>query len=61
MIGDPLFQQPDYRRFWMTRTVASLIMQIQSVAVGWHVYDLTGDPFALGFIGLVQFLPALRQ
>jgi MFS family permease len=59
VIRDPLFQQPDYRRFWMMRTTASLIMQIQAVAVGWHVYDLTNDPFALGFIGLVQFLPAL--
>lgn len=59
MIGDPLFRQPDYRRFWMMRTSASLAMQIQSVAVGWHVYDLTDDAFALGFIGLAQFVPAL--
>jgi len=59
VISDPLLRQPDYRRFWMTRTAASLVMQIQAVAVGWHVYDLTGDPFALGFMGLAQFLPAL--
>jgi MFS family permease len=59
VIRDPLFKQPDFRRFWMMRTSASLVMQIQAVAVGWHVYDLTSDPFALGFIGLVQFLPAL--
>jgi len=59
VIGDPLFRQPDYRRFWMMRTAAALSMQIQAVAVGWRVYDLTEDPFALGFVGLVQFLPAL--
>ncbi len=59
MISEPLFQQPDYRRFWMMRTAASLSMQIQAVAVGWHVYDLTEDAFALGLVGLVQFLPAL--
>jgi MFS family permease len=29
------------------------------VAVGWHVYDLTGSAFALGMVGLAQFLPAL--
>lgn len=29
------------------------------VAVGWHVYDLTGSAFALGIVGLMQFLPAL--
>lgn len=33
--------------------------QIISVAVGWQVYDLTRNPFDLGIVGLVQFLPAL--
>lgn len=28
------------------------------VSVGWQVYDLTRDPFDLGIVGLVQFLPA---
>ena len=32
-------------------------MQVQSVAVGWQVYDLTRDPLALGLVGLSQFLP----
>lgn len=30
-----------------------------TVAVGWHVYALTGSALALGMIGLAQFLPAL--
>jgi MFS family permease len=30
-----------------------------TVAVGWHVYELTRSAFALGMVGLVQFLPAL--
>ena len=34
-------------------------MQIQTVAVGWQVYDLTRDPLDLGLVGLSQFLPAL--
>ena len=34
-------------------------VQILTVAVGWHVYQLTGDPLDLGYIGLAQFLPAL--
>jgi MFS family permease len=29
-----------------------------SVAVGWQVYALTGSAFALGMVGLAQFLPA---
>jgi len=32
--------------------------QMLTVAVGWQVYSLTGSALALGFVGLVQFLPA---
>lgn len=32
-------------------------MQVQSAAVGWHIYQLTRDPFALGLVGLAQFAP----
>jgi len=34
-------------------------VQIQTTAVGWQVYDMTRDPFALGLIGLSQFAPGL--
>jgi MFS family permease len=34
-------------------------LQIISVSVGWQIYDLTRDPFDLGLVGLIQFLPAL--
>ena len=30
---------------------------MQSVAIGWQVYELTGSAFALGLVGLAQFLP----
>lgn len=39
--------------------MASFAIQILSVAVGWQVYDLTRNPFDLGIVGLVQFLPSL--
>ena len=32
---------------------------MQSVAIGWQVYDLTHRPLDLGFVGLAQFLPGL--
>jgi MFS family permease len=32
-------------------------MQVQSVAVGWQLYDITGDALALGLAGLAQFVP----
>ena len=32
-------------------------MQIQSVAIGWQVYDMEQTPLALGLVGLCQFAP----
>ena len=32
-------------------------MLVQSVCVGWQVYDLTQSPLALGIVGLVEFVP----
>jgi MFS family permease len=48
---------PDFRRFLVARGLSNLSIQMQSVAVGWHVYDLTHDALALGYIGLSVFLP----
>ena len=30
---------------------------MQSVAIGWYLYDLTGDPMALAYVGLAVFVP----
>src|SRR5687768_17129696 len=30
---------------------------MQWVAIGWYLYDLTGDPMTLGWAGLSAFLP----
>lgn len=46
-------------RYWASRLAAGFAVQIQTVAVGWQVYDITRDPFDLGLVGLSQFLPAL--
>jgi MFS family permease len=35
----------------------SVAVQMQTVAVGWQVYEITRDPLDLGLIGLSQFLP----
>ena len=44
-------------RYLSARFLATLAVQIQTVAVGWQVYELTRDPLDLGLIGLSQFLP----
>ena len=48
-----------YVRFLYVRVAASIALQIQVVAVGWQMYALTGSPFRLGLIGLVQFVPVV--
>jgi MFS family permease len=47
----------DFRLFIAMRVPAILATQIQSVAVGWQVYDITHRPLDLGFVGLAQFVP----
>lgn len=39
------------------RLFTILSYQIVAVAVGWHVYELTHDPWKLGLIGLAEVLP----
>ncbi|MBI1820070.1 MAG: MFS transporter [Nitrospirae bacterium] len=34
-----------------------LAYQMMAVVVGWHVYELTHDPLALGLIGLAEVVP----
>jgi MFS family permease len=53
-----VFRHRGFALYWSARFIASFAVQIVSVAVGWQVYDITRDPFDLGLIGLVQFLPA---
>jgi MFS family permease len=47
----------DFRLYLGVRFMSSIAMQMQSVAVGWQIYDITSDPLSLGLVGLAQFLP----
>jgi MFS family permease len=53
------FRVPEYRAFWFFRLFVSSAIQIQSVAVGWQIYELTHSPMSLGLIGLAEAIPAL--
>jgi len=46
-------------RFIAARGAGTVAFQMTGVAVGWHVYELTGQVFDLGLVGLVQFLPSV--
>jgi len=53
------FTYPGFRFFWVTTLAVSFAVQIMSVSIAWQVYDVTGEPLLLGFVGLSLFLPAL--
>ncbi|UDL87596.1 MFS transporter [Mesorhizobium sp. PAMC28654] len=53
------FRQKAFLSYWAARFLTNFATQIVSVAVGWQMYDLTRDPFDLGLVGIVQFLPSL--
>src|SRR6478672_13140048 len=52
-----LTRHPSFVLFWFARTFTNGAYMMQSVAVGWQIYELTNDPFDLGLVGLAQFLP----
>lgn len=61
-----LLKQRDFLFFWFSRWTAVLGVQIQSVALGWHVYELARQTmdvkraaFMVSLIGLVSFIPVL--
>jgi MFS family permease len=43
--------------FLGSRICFGLSMQMVAVALGWHIYEITGDPFKLALVGLVFVLP----
>src|SRR5438552_6992491 len=53
------FQHRDYSLYQVARLLVVLGLEMQSVGVAWQVYELTRRPVDLGYVGLVQFLPAV--
>ncbi len=47
----------DFRLFISARFVLTFAIQMQSVVVGWQVYDITHDVLSLGLIGLAEAIP----
>ena len=47
----------DFGLFLAGRFVSVLAAQMQWVAIGWYLYDLTGNPLTLAFAGLASFVP----
>ena len=48
----------DFRLLWAANMVASFAMQMQMVARGWLIYDITNSPMALAWVVLSFMLPS---
>src|ERR1700722_13647535 len=57
MSTHPVYRERDFRLFLSVRIVSTLAVMIQSVAVGWQVYDMERTPLALAWVGLAEFVP----
>jgi MFS family permease len=44
--------------YWLSRIASTVALQMQGVAIGWQMYDLTNDPLDLGLVGLFHFIAA---
>src|SRR4051812_42154776 len=56
---DSVLRHRPFVLFWLSRLALTVGYHMLIVAVGGQLYALTGEPFDLGLIGLVQFLPAM--
>jgi MFS family permease len=57
--GRAAFTHPAFVLFQVARFLIVAAVEMQAVAVGWQVYEITHRPLDLGFVGLAQFLPAI--
>src|ERR1700727_2652981 len=57
--GRIAFTHPDFVLFEIARCLIVAAVEMQAVAVGWQVYDITKRALDLGLVGLAQFLPGI--
>lgn len=58
--NDPLasVRIPEFKYLLLGRFSFIMGLRMMATLVGWWIYELTRDPFAIGLVGLSEFLPA---
>ena len=56
-----LMRHTTFANFWCARVATTTAYQMLWVAIGWQVYDMTGNALDLGLVGLMQFLPVVAM
>src|SRR5436309_5635050 len=57
--GLSAFRYSNFTLFTVARFFLVAALEMQSVAVGWQIYEITRRPLDLGLVGLAQFLPVI--
>ncbi|MGA7568817.1 MAG: MFS transporter [Terriglobales bacterium] len=57
LAGRVAFTHPNFVAYTLARFFIVVSLEMQSVAVGWQVYEITKRPIDLGYVGLAQFAP----
>ena len=57
--GRVAFTHRSFVLFQAARFLIVAAVEMQAVAVGWQVYEITRRPLDLGLVGLAQFLPGI--
>ena len=55
----PAMQYPAFRSFWLGMLVSVGGFQILRFGQFWLIFELTGSPLALGYVGLANGVPAI--
>jgi MFS family permease len=58
-LAQSLLRTPGFAIYLVCRFLLGLILRAQVLAVGYHIYELTNDPIAIGYVGLAMFLPVV--
>ena len=57
--GRVAFTYPDFSLYQLARFLIVAGLEMQSVAVGWQIFEITKRPLDLGLVGLAQFSPGI--
>lgn len=55
----PALRYPNYRRYLAGNFLSNTGTQIQTAALAYHIYLLTGSSYVVGLLGLVRVIPLL--
>jgi MFS family permease len=53
------FLHSEFRYYIIARFFFIMVLTMQATLISWEVFSITKDPFSIGLIGLVEFLPAV--